>query len=606
MPDQAYANPFMGDPSGGGLYGGVPGAGGDPGAYSSGLYGGIDPRAAGLLAAAQAFAQAGQASRVPQSGLGAFGAAAGSFGQGYGSAAQAQQRSAFQGAQMGMLGEQTQSVRLENAAKLLNMPLLELKSDIISGKRDPYTYALIGQQPAGGRAAPAPDQGAGASPASGGIPFGQGPVSSAVPDMAPPPGVGGPALGPVQAQGGQGAPGSLPLPQGWSPRNLMVNQALYGDAVKSYLDKYNERFGVVRPGSSYPDPTAPGGWSTAPTPSIEAERQKQAQEQFNRTGIPQQPAPGTAGARPETMNIGTPDTPMIVRSQNGVPLKDAKGNPISAEAAARQPVQAQPSAKPAADTVTTPKGTVVPSPTGRQVMGPGSDLIDKQNTESIATEKNWNLVRPTVETSRQRLLATSAALSELEGKGLNEGRADIANTLRGIPGLGWAANLVMSAKDTAAVKEIVWNSLQETLSGLKQVNQGGRVLNSEFNQFMEHGYSPDMPAATLQKAIAAQLGTSYQIHNMISDYNTVGRHMKPEGWLDANQFQSHYLDKNPLEGFVDYAKAEIGSFKGQAAQPSKPSAPPEQITVGRTITNHATGERQRWDGFGWRPLNAGQ
>src|SRR5712671_918085 len=195
MPDAGYANPFMGpDGSGGGLYGGVPGAGGG-GLYGGG-YGGLDPLAAGLLAAAQAFAQAGQASRTPQSSLGAFGESAGAFGQGYGTAAAGQRQAAFQGAQMQALAAQAKKTGIESRTLELGLPAAEATGAA-------YNRALQNmredQNAPGGQAAP---------PASdGGIPFGQGPVSSVVTDMAPPQGGGGmqPAFGPVQAQGGTGA-----------------------------------------------------------------------------------------------------------------------------------------------------------------------------------------------------------------------------------------------------------------------------------------------------------------------------------------------------------------------------------------------------------------
>src|SRR5712671_5655003 len=174
MPDAGYANPFMGpDGSGGGLYGGVPGAGGG-GLYGGG-YGGLDPLAAGLLAAAQAFAQAGQASRTPQSSLGAFGESAGAFGQGYGTAAAGQRQAAFQGAQMQALAAQAKKTGIESRTLELGLPAAAATGAA-------YNRALQNMQQ--GTPPPAPSA-AGAPPAGGGIPFGQGPVSSAVPDMAP-------------------------------------------------------------------------------------------------------------------------------------------------------------------------------------------------------------------------------------------------------------------------------------------------------------------------------------------------------------------------------------------------------------------------------------
>lgn len=208
----------------------------------------------------------------------------------------------------------------------------------------------------------------------------------------------------------------------------------------------------------------------------------------------------------------------------------------------------------------TEKGTVVPPAAGNQKMGPGEDAIGLQNKSSQTVIDGWNANRGNIDIARDRLNLSAKLFSQVEGKGLNEQKAEAANTLRGIPGGKGLADTIMSASDTGAVQLAIWNSMNESLSVLKTINQGtgGRILNSEFNAFMEHGYSPNMNSSALYGALTHQLGQIYQVQNMIDDFPT-GQQMN---WRDAGQYQRAYLKNNPIEGFVGYAESSTPAFKG--------------------------------------------
>lgn len=296
---------------------------------------------------------------------------------------------------------------------------------------------------------------------------------------------------------------------------------------------------------------------------VEAEEAIQGNKYALETG---EPPPTGAGGIP-----GVPSLPPLASAQPQSRGAVGSGNPAPSSAQA----------------VITDRGTTVPLPTKQnQTMGPGSDLITKQNAASVETENKWNSVRPTVETARNRLMTTAQAFQTLEGKGLNEGKAEVSNMLRGA-GLGPIADMVMSAKDTASVQKVLWNSMQEALSTLKTINAGtgGRILNSEFQAFMEHGFSPNMLGDALHSAISQQLGTIYQTTNMIDDYFGEA---KPRGWRDANQFQSAYLRKNPVENFVDYAAKDIGPLKGMTEAPgsARLQTPPSDADIAHTAQKY--------------------
>jgi hypothetical protein len=232
-------------------------------------------------------------------------------------------------------------------------------------------------------------------------------------------------------------------------------------------------------------------------------------------------------------------------------------------------------------------------------MAQGTIPFTGQMQNSQKTEAAWAAIRPTLDTAESRLLLTAKIFQNLEGKGLNEQKAAAANWLRGAGLTGWA-DKVMSASDTAGVHTAVWNSVQEALSSLKAINAntGGRILNSEFEQYVDHGLSPDLPAASLHSATSQLLGAVYQMRNMISDYNAVG---SQAGWKDANKFQSAYMDANPLPGFVKYAADSIGPFKGmETASPAATTAAP-QYREGMTASN-AKGDQIIFRNGQWVPV----
>jgi len=242
----------------------------------------------------------------------------------------------------------------------------------------------------------------------------------------------------------------------------------------------------------------------------------------------------------------------------------------------------------------TDRGTIVPSPRDNQTIKQGTIAYTQQTESSKKTEDNWNAVRPQIDTTRARVLSTARILSQTASGGLTEAKANASKLLSGM-GLDYFANLAMSAKDRAGVQTILWNSMQESLSYLKTVNAGtgGRILNSEFNAFLEHGYSPDMDPAALREGMTQLLGGSYQTGNMIDDYG-VGQKMK---WIDANQFQKVYLRANPLEGFIDYTNRELPTFKGMQAPDQLP--PVGERKVGVTTWTAPTGESYIWGSKGW-------
>lgn len=218
--------------------------------------------------------------------------------------------------------------------------------------------------------------------------------------------------------------------------------------------------------------------------------------------------------------------------------------------------------------ITTPlqtdKGTAVP-PISQQTLEAGSKNIDQQIARSTKVQENWDAVRPTVEQGINRLTALGKVFQQVQAGGLTTNKAEIQNVLEGA-GLKPVADRVMSSPDAAKTQEALWLGMQDVLSTLKTINQGtgGRILNSEFNTFFEHGFNPNMKPDTLHSAVTKQLGQMYQVQNMIDDWYGAA---KPAGWRDAAQYQSQYFTQpqNSLDNHVKYAESVMGPFKGMTA-----------------------------------------
>lgn len=211
------------------------------------------------------------------------------------------------------------------------------------------------------------------------------------------------------------------------------------------------------------------------------------------------------------------------------------------------------------DIVTT-NGTVVPPPP-KMATFPGTDAITKQNENTAATEKNFGAIRGTLDGTEARMVGLAKALQTVQAGGLNERRAEIANTLRTISPK--VADLVMSGADTAAVQSALGLQTLDILGQLKQINQGtgGRILNSEFTNLLSKQYGPDMSPYANYNLLTQALGGVYQTRNMIDDYYKLA---KPGGWRDANAFQSAYYSKpeNSYQSMVDRAGKTMGPLKG--------------------------------------------
>lgn len=521
----------------------------------------VDPRMMGLLGAFAGFGQSmqkGPASRLPYgqpSIIAPLGAAAGGFagGMSQGTQMQLQQQQA-KGLQTQDYGNQLQNL---NAALMYNMwaPYMgnkPIQMPTMPGQAGPQAQAAPVPSPM----APTGDPMQGGTPSPMGAPAAPaGPMAAPATPMATPsaPGAATPSLNdlyklppPVLQHMGIKVPDEL--------MNLFIagvkpDSPAYQNAINSLVIKAtgNKEFlGGDRPGSAIKRYNlATGGYDLVPGQLGPAGTM--AQEAM--TGVPakETEAAFNAGLRVNTENE-------IEKRKTFYQTGQMPPNYGSTQ---------MPVTSPTGD-IGTERGTIVPKAPAPSFIG--SDALAKQNTNTAETEKAFGSVRGGLEGTESRMVVLADALKKVQGKGLNEAKAQASSILRGA-GMGPIADKVMSAESMSAVQTALGAQTLDILGQLKQINQGtgGKILNSEFTNLLDKQYGPDMSPEANYTLITQALAGIYQTRNLIDDYFKYG---KPGGWRDANAFQSEYYGKkeNSYSEMVKQAEKTVGPLKGMESK----------------------------------------
>lgn len=533
-----------------------------------------DPRVMLLSSLAQAAGQQAGTTRTPTSNGAMLGNIGGAVGPGMLAGNQAAQQNLQE--QMGQYG-------LYSAG---------LRNNLIQGLLGGNAQAP-GQQTAQAAPpqAPPPPQAAAGTPAPA-PPMGQPPASAQPPAMgAPGPQAQAPAA-PMGLLSGNASTGGMP--GGASLGQALISDVLFpGSGKDVYAKQFPGPTDAERALSAAGiDPKSPQGRNLLNLAALKDTGIKSVLG-GERAGVPIQqfnPATGRYEMDPNSLNT------MTQGAMTQVPAKEAEAafsaglrvnteNEIEKRKAfyttgQMPPDYAQPNktaptvAAPNGD-VATPNGTVVPAPPKINAFM-GTDALNKQNTNTQEAEKNFGAMRQGLPGTESRMVGLAKALQIVEGKGLNEGRAEIANTLRGA-GLAGLADTVMSAKDTAAVQTAIGLQTLDVLGQLKQINSGtgGRILNSEFVNLLEKQYGPNMSPQANFDLLKQALGGVMQTRNMIDDYYKVA---KPAGWRDANGFiSSWYSDShNSMDEMENRAAQAMGPLRGMA------NAVPPDLPMGTT------------------------
>ncbi len=527
--------------------------------------GAMDPRLMGLLGMAQGFGSqlAPQpASRLPLARPNmAYGLsqAAGGYGAGYGKGLEQQQlQAATQGQQLKNLNDTLQYNFWAPwaGAKPLPMPGIPSGAPQMAAGAQPGAGGMV--RPSAGLA---PGQPGVAAPAAGAGFGGSAPAGG--PDIAtmmrtmPPPvlqhfGISvPPELNLLYAAGiGPGDPRYQNALDKVVVKGMGVNPVIGGERPGVPAQNFNMATNRYEPQPGTFDTMAQGAYTQAHAAGMGGLGPKEAEAAFK------------AGLDVRTANTNARNTAFY---QTGNMPPDAM-NPTGSPAVGVGPN----------GDIATKEGNVVPAIPTKGAY-PGTDAIINQNANTKLAEQNFGSVQTSLQQSEGRLMATAKALQMLQSTGgLTQHRAEIASALRGA-GLGPAADIVMSAKDQAAVETALGHQTWDVLQGLKAIatGTGSRILNSEFVHTLDSQAGPDLLPEANFNLISTMLGGINQTKRMIGNYYGIAKPMQwGNGWgLDANSFMSAYYDKpqNSMQRSIEDAGQALGSMRG-GAWPTPPAA----------------------------------
>lgn len=281
------------------------------------------------------------------------------------------------------------------------------------------------------------------------------------------------------------------------------------------------------------------------------------------------PAPGFVSSSPAaSQTSGGPSTqpsPNLTEGQRrwmqehpGQPLPTAPSQVFGApppEVRGPSPA-AEPAALAAEGRATrTDHGTILP-PLSDQAPLPRTPAEAKGAVESWQkTRDSWNTALQPGYEAEQRLNTIAKAFKAIETGSFATQKADIAAALK-----SFGINLP-NTNDPAQVQLALHENYIETIQQLKAAST--RWTQMEFKALSANREHPDIqPAANLQM-LAEDIGTLRQSRDMARDFTEAQRN----GWRDPQSFQAAWMRSNPLSGYVQYAKTEIGPLKGMAGAP---------------------------------------
>jgi hypothetical protein len=159
--------------------------------------------------------------------------------------------------------------------------------------------------------------------------------------------------------------------------------------------------------------------------------------------------------------------------------------------------------------------------------------------------------------------------------------------------LGFPPEMAAGLKeaDVAQAQIILKNNFGTALATLGASKLGRITQNEIFAQ------AKNLPSVGLQPAanaaiIAQGIGGARYNQALANNWPVA----QQQGYSDPLEYQREFTRANPLQKFIDNAKAEMGPLKGM-----KGAGTQAPVTVG-TTAKHADGSRVQWNGSAWVPV----
>ena len=222
------------------------------------------------------------------------------------------------------------------------------------------------------------------------------------------------------------------------------------------------------------------------------------------------------------------------------------------------------------EALTTTHGTLVP-PLTDQGQLPKTPAEAKPAVDTWRkTQDGWQSGLQPGYQAEQRLNTIAQTFKTMQTGYGAEQKAQVASLLKSI-----GVNLPESIMaDPAKVETAIHENYVETLQQLKASTP--RFTQMEFKALSENKEHPNLqPAANLQM-LSEDIGQLRQSRDLPRDFVEAQQH----GWRDPQSFEQAWLRQNPLKGYVDKVRGEIGPLKGMpgnegGAQPAFPGAAPQ-------------------------------
>jgi hypothetical protein len=233
------------------------------------------------------------------------------------------------------------------------------------------------------------------------------------------------------------------------------------------------------------------------------------------------------------------------------------------------------------EALTTTHGTLVPG-LAEQAPLPNSPAAAKAAVDAWQkTKEGWNSSLQPGYQAEQRLNTIAQTFKTLQTGYGTEQKAKVNAMLKsaGLP------ELLPNASAADAEKAIHENYV-ETLQQLKATNP--KFTQMEFKGLSGNKENPNLqPEANLQM-LSEDIGQLRQARDLPRDFVEAQQH----GWRDPQSFEPAWLRQNPLKGYVDKVRGEIGPLKGMpgnegGAQPAFPGGAPQGQTAPRVADKAA-------------------
>lgn len=208
-------------------------------------------------------------------------------------------------------------------------------------------------------------------------------------------------------------------------------------------------------------------------------------------------------------------------------------------------------------------GTQIPPISDAAPLSNAPAYLEKRIPQWAETENKWADAMPSNYIAEQRGLAIADALKKTESGAWATEKASVAASLKSI-GIDLPSNIL---GDPAQVQRALKDNFAQTLAQIRGFTS--RPAAAEVILGQKNFSNPDLQPEANLAILGETVGQMRWERSLVQDYSAA----KKMGWRDPQDFERAWSQINPLQGFIDKTKAEIGPLKGMPGGPGSVNAP---------------------------------